>query len=77
MARGVLQRHQADVAALATDRGLAITGHRPEGRPWQEPDGGFASVGGISPGSHRFGMFIDNVLEIEFVDWDGNVTAAR
>jgi hypothetical protein len=35
--------------------------------------GGFASVGGISPGSHRFGMFIDNVLEIEFVDWDGNI----
>jgi FAD binding domain len=35
--------------------------------------GGFASVGGISPGSHRFGMFIDNVLAIEFVDWDGNV----
>ena len=41
--------------------------------------GGFASVGGISPGSHRFGMFIDNVLEIEFVDWDGNIkwAAAR
>src|SRR4051795_13635267 len=38
--------------------------------------GGFASVGGISPGSHRFGMFIDNVLEIEFVDWDGNVKRA-
>jgi hypothetical protein len=35
--------------------------------------GGFASVGGISPGSHRFGMFIDNVLAIEWVDWDGNV----
>lgn len=36
--------------------------------------GGFASVGGISPGSHRFGMFIDNVLAIEWVDWDGNVS---
>src|SRR5215207_3734223 len=35
--------------------------------------GGFASVGGISPGSHRFGMFIDNVLEIEFVNWDGEI----
>jgi len=35
--------------------------------------GGFTSVGGISPASHRFGLFIDNVEEIEFVDWDGNV----
>ena len=26
--------------------------------------GGFLSVGGISPASHRFGMFIDNVLEL-------------
>ena len=35
--------------------------------------GGFASVGGISPASHRFGMFIDNVLAIQFVDWDGEI----
>jgi hypothetical protein len=35
--------------------------------------GGFTSVGGISPASHRFGMFIDNVEELEFVDWDGEV----
>lgn len=35
--------------------------------------GGFASVGGISPASHRFGMFIDNVLALEYVDWTGNV----
>lgn len=35
--------------------------------------GGFAAVGGISPGSHRFGLFVDNVLEIEHVDWDGSV----
>ena len=34
--------------------------------------GGFASVGGISPASHRFGMFVDNVLRIQYVDWDGN-----
>jgi FAD/FMN-containing dehydrogenase len=38
--------------------------------------GGFASVGGISPASHRFGMFIDNVLALEFVDWDGNIKRA-
>lgn len=35
--------------------------------------GGFVSVGGISPASHRFGMFIDNVEALEFVDWDGEV----
>jgi hypothetical protein len=38
--------------------------------------GGFASVGGISPASHRFGMFIDNVLALEFVDWDGEIRRA-
>lgn len=35
--------------------------------------GGFASVGGISPASHRFGMFVDNVVELEYVDWDGEL----
>ncbi|MEX2490419.1 MAG: FAD-binding oxidoreductase [Nitrospirales bacterium] len=35
--------------------------------------GGFASVGGISPASHRFGLFIDNVLALEYVDWAGDV----
>jgi hypothetical protein len=35
--------------------------------------GGFASVGGISPASHRFGLFVDNVLAIEYVDWAGNI----
>ena len=40
--------------------------------------GGFASVGGISPGSHRFGMFVDTVERIEYVNWDGEViTASR
>lgn len=38
-------RISAHVAALATDDGLARPGVRPEGLPWQEPDGGFASVG--------------------------------
>ncbi len=33
------------VAALASPDGLAIPGIRPIGLPWQEPDGGFASVG--------------------------------
>lgn len=35
--------------------------------------GGFASVGGISPASHRFGLFVDTVTELEYVDWDGSV----
>jgi FO synthase len=38
-------RVSAHVAALATDDGLARDGARPSGLPWQEPDGGFASVG--------------------------------
>src|SRR6478735_8822071 len=38
-------RVSAHVAALATDDGLARPGVRPVGLPWQEPDGGFASVG--------------------------------
>ena len=35
--------------------------------------GGFASVGGISPASHRYGMFVDNVKQIEYVTWDGDI----
>ncbi len=38
-------RVSAHVAALATEDGLARPGVRPTGLPWQEPDGGFASVG--------------------------------
>ncbi len=38
--------------------------------------GGFASVGGISPASHRFGLFVDTVQRIEYVNWDGELIAA-
>ncbi len=38
-------RISAHVAALADQDGLARPGVRPTGLPWQEPDGGFASVG--------------------------------
>ncbi len=38
-------RVSGHVAALASEDGLAVAGRRPEGRAWQEPDGGFASVG--------------------------------
>jgi hypothetical protein len=34
---------------------------------------GFASVGGISPASHRYGMFVDTVTALEYVDWEGKV----
>lgn len=33
--------------------------------------GGFASVGGVSPASNKRGIFIDNILAVEWVDWDG------
>lgn len=35
--------------------------------------GGFASVGGISPASHRFGLFVDTVTQLEYVDHAGKV----
>ncbi|MBO0747333.1 MAG: FAD-binding oxidoreductase [Acidimicrobiaceae bacterium] len=38
--------------------------------------GGFASVGGISPASHRYGMFVDTVERIQYVNWDGEVVTA-
>lgn len=40
--------------------------------------GGFASVGGISPASHRFGLFVDTVNRLQYVTWDGElVTCSR
>lgn len=35
--------------------------------------GGFTSVGGITASSFRHGLFVDNVLEVEYVTWDGDV----
>jgi FAD/FMN-containing dehydrogenase len=37
--------------------------------------GGFASVGGVSPASHRSGMFIDTLAAIEYVAPDGTVAS--
>jgi len=39
--------------------------------------GGFASVGGISPASHRHGLFVDNVRGLTYVDWNGDVIECR
>lgn len=35
--------------------------------------GGFASVGGVSAASHKYGMFIDQVVDLEYVDNDGRI----
>ncbi|PWV70131.1 FAD/FMN-containing dehydrogenase [Nocardia neocaledoniensis] len=35
--------------------------------------GGFASVGGVSTASHRYGMFIDQIVDLEYVDPDGRI----
>lgn len=35
--------------------------------------GGFASVGGITASSFRYGMFVDTVQRVEYVDWSGQV----
>ena len=35
--------------------------------------GGFASAGGVSTASHRYGLFVDNVEALEYVTWDGEV----
>ena len=35
--------------------------------------GGFVSVGGISASSFRYGLFVDIVERLEFVDWDGGL----
>lgn len=35
--------------------------------------GGFASVGGISPASHRHGLFLDTVFALELVTWEGEL----
>ncbi|MEU8894352.1 FAD-binding oxidoreductase [Nocardia sp. NPDC048505] len=35
--------------------------------------GGFASVGGVSSASHRYGLFIDQIVDLEYVDPDGRI----
>ena len=40
-------RLRPHVEALAGPDGLAVEGRRPQGRPWQEPDGGWASAGRV------------------------------
>lgn len=62
----------ADVDAMLSEKGLGLP---VIGDHNHITAGGFAAVGGISPASHRFGLFIDNVIGFEYVDWQGAVHA--
>ncbi|WP_406272056.1 FAD-binding oxidoreductase [Nocardia sp. NBC_00881] len=59
---------QVDTALAEHGLGLSIIGDHDD-----ITAAGFASVGGISPASHRYGMFVDTVIELEYVDWEGIV----
>ncbi len=59
---------QLDDLLAARGLGLPVVGDHDE-----ITIGGFASVGGISHASHRFGMFVDQVAAVEYVTWEGKV----
>src|SRR6266404_2280755 len=61
---------EIDASLLAGGYGLPVLGDHND-----ITVGGFSSVGGISPVSHRLGLFIDNVQEIEYVTPDGELRA--
>jgi FO synthase len=73
-------RISAHVAALAQEDGLARPGVRPTGLPWQEPDGGFASVGrtDLFEAVDTEGRTDDRRSDFSDVygDWDSVQTAA-
>ncbi len=67
-------RVSGHVAALADDNGLVRDDVRPAGLPWQEPDGGFASVGrtDLHTAVDTEGRSADRRSDFENVygDWD-------
>ncbi|MCW2755104.1 MAG: mqnE, partial [Marmoricola sp.] len=67
-------RISGHVAALADDEGLVREGVKPVGLPWQEPDGGFASVGrtDLHTAVDSEGRSADRRSDFENVygDWD-------
>ena len=74
-------RVSAHVAALAGDDGLAVDGVRPQpGIDWQEPDGGFASVGrtDLHETVDTTGRTVDrrNDFDTVYGDWDAVREAA-
>jgi len=75
-------RLAAHVAALADPgSGLAVEAARPTGRPWQEPDGGYASTGrtDLHEAIDRTGRSADRRGDFDSVygDWDAVAAAAR
>ena len=59
---------EVDRALAAEGLGLPVVGdHR------HITVGGFAAVGGMSPASHRYGLFVDNVRAIDYVDERGHI----
>ncbi len=74
-------RVRGHVAALADETGLARPGVRPEGRPWQEPDGGFTSSGrtDLHASIDTEGRSADRRTDFDDVygDWDSLRDQAR
>jgi FO synthase len=74
-------RVSGHVAALAQDDGLAVPGRKPSGLRWQEPDGGFASVGrtDLHESIDTDGRSTDRRDDFESVygDWDALRESAR
>ncbi len=74
-------RVSGHVAALAADDGLARPGVKPTGLPWQEPDGGFASVGrtDLFAAIDTEGRTADRRADFDSVygDWSEVADAAR
>jgi FO synthase len=74
-------RISGHVAALADPDGLAKPGVRPVGMPWQEPDGGFASVGrtDLHASVDTTGRTHDRRVDFDTVygDWDAVKEAAE
>lgn len=60
----------ADVDALLAPQGLGLP---VIGDHADITVGGFASVGGITPSSFKYGLFVDIIQQLEYVDWSGNV----
>lgn len=59
---------QLDVYLGARGYGLPVIGDHND-----ITAGGFASVGGIGPASLRYGLFVDNITQLEYVTWEGEV----
>jgi hypothetical protein len=60
----------ADIDDILADKGLGLL---VIGDHAHVTVGGFASVGGISASSFRFGLFVDTVERLEYVTWSGEV----